>query len=76
VCLAHLLQKRHSARFAEVPILLTCETIRAATIVFEMDKGRHPKVVRTWMTGKIRKPPLRPKDAPVAPHKPEPHNKT
>ena len=41
-----------------------------------MDKGRHPKVVRTWTAGKIRKPgPASPK-TPVLPHKPEPHNKT
>jgi len=41
-----------------------------------MDKGRHPKVVRTWMAGKIRKPPLNPKAVAAAPHKPERHNKT
>jgi len=45
-------------------------------MVSAMDKGRHPKVIRTWIMGKIRKPPLTPKAAPVAPHKPEPHNKT
>jgi len=49
---------------------------KARKMVLGMDKGRHPKVVRTWMTGKTRKPPLIPKVAPVAPHKPEPHNKT
>ncbi|MGC9946143.1 MAG: hypothetical protein ABSF64_07210 [Bryobacteraceae bacterium] len=41
-----------------------------------MDKGRHPKVVRTWMAGKTRKPPLQAKAARVSPHKPEAHNKT
>jgi hypothetical protein len=42
-------------------------------MILAMDKGRHPKVVRTWMTGKTRKPPPIPK---AAPHKPETHNKT
>jgi len=37
-----------------------------------MDKGRHPKVVRTWLAGKIRKPVA----AKSQPRKPEPHNKT
>jgi hypothetical protein len=37
-----------------------------------VDKGRHPKVVRTWLAGKIRKP-AAPK---TATHKPEAHNKT
>ena len=36
-----------------------------------MDKGRHPKVVRTWLSGKTRKP-----AAPKRDPKPEPHNKT
>jgi len=39
-----------------------------------MDKGRHPKVVRTWTIGRIRKPAA--KNCAPAPHKPEPHNKT
>jgi len=37
-----------------------------------VDKGKHPKVVRTWLAGKIRKPPARKGETP----KPEPHNKT
>ena len=37
-----------------------------------MDKGKHPKVVRTWLAGKIRKPP----EPNPTQHKPEPHNKT
>lgn len=41
-----------------------------------MDKGRHPKVIRTWMAGKSRKPLLPAKAAPAQPHKPEQHNKT
>jgi hypothetical protein len=41
-----------------------------------MDKGRHPKVVRTWMTDKIRKATLKLRRAVTTPHKPEPHNKT
>jgi len=45
-------------------------------MVSGMDKGRHPKVVRTWMTGKTRKPPLIAKGAPALPHKPQAHNKT
>ena len=40
-----------------------------------MDKGRHPKVVRTWMADKIRKATWKLRPAAV-PHKPEPHNKT
>jgi hypothetical protein len=39
-----------------------------------MDKGRHPKVVRTWITDKLRK--AVPKLKPAVAHKPEPHNKT
>ena len=41
-----------------------------------MDKGRHPKVVRTWMTGKIRTPPRIPKTTALVMHKPQAHNKT
>jgi hypothetical protein len=41
-----------------------------------MDKGRHPKVVRIWMTDKIRKGVQAPRRKPAPPHKPEPHNKT
>jgi hypothetical protein len=46
-----------------------------ATMRLDMDKGRHPKVVRTWLSGKIRKAASILKRAPVQ-HKPEPHNKT
>jgi len=41
-----------------------------------MDKGRNPKVIRTWMTGKIRKAAGILNRKPALPHKPEPHNKT
>lgn len=44
-----------------------------------MDRGRNPKVVRTWMAGKTRKPPtpqITPHKPEAAPHKPETHNKT
>jgi hypothetical protein len=41
----------------------------------DMDKGRHPKVVRTWMADKIRKAMTRLR-VPAVPHRPEPHNKT
>jgi len=37
-----------------------------------VDKGKHPKVVRTWLAGKIRKPVERSS----APAKPVPHSKT
>lgn len=37
-----------------------------------MDKGKHPKVVRTWLAGKIRRPDARRTITP----RPEPHNKT
>jgi hypothetical protein len=42
----------------------------------DMDKGRHPKVVRTWMADKIRKLTATHKRVDAVPHKPEPHNKT
>jgi hypothetical protein len=45
-------------------------------MLLDMDKGRHPKVVRTWMTGKIRKSTSKTPRIPAVPHKPEPHNKT
>jgi hypothetical protein len=63
-------------------IVLTCQRALVqynersfSTMMVDMDKGRHPKVVRTWMAEKIRKAAskLRP---PVVPHKPESHNKT
>jgi hypothetical protein len=41
-----------------------------------MDKGRHPKVVRTWMTDKIRKAMSAQKRPLAVPRKPEPHNNT
>jgi len=44
------------------------------TIPLDMDKGRHPKVVRTWMTGKVRTPPRIPKTAPLVVQKPQAHN--
>jgi hypothetical protein len=44
-------------------------------MMLDMDKGRHPKVVRTWMADRIRKATARLRP-PVVPHKPEPHNKT
>jgi len=40
-----------------------------------MDKGRHPKVVRTWTTDKIRKATAKLKSAAVS-YKPKSHNKT
>jgi hypothetical protein len=46
-----------------------------ATMVY-MDKGRHPKVVRTWMTDKIRKAMSAQRRVPTVPRKPEPHNNT
>ena len=42
----------------------------------DMDKGRHPKVIRTWMADKIRKATSTEKRIETVPHKPEPHNKT
>ena len=45
-------------------------------MVLYMDKGRHPKVVRTWMTDKIRKATLALKRIPALPRKPQPHNNT
>ncbi len=41
-----------------------------------MDKGRHPKVVRTWMADKIRKATAKVTQAQAVPHRPAPHNKT
>jgi hypothetical protein len=41
-----------------------------------MDKGRHPKVVRIWMTDKIRKAMSVQKRIPTVPRKPAPHNNT
>jgi len=47
----------------------------STTMRLDMDKGRHPKVVRTWMADKIRKATSRLR-ATIVPHKPEKHNKT
>jgi hypothetical protein len=40
-----------------------------------MDRPRHPKVIRTWITSKLSKLAARAK-APALAHKPESHNKT
>jgi hypothetical protein len=45
-------------------------------MILGMDKGRHPKVVRTWMADKIRKAVSALSARPAFPHKPAPHNKT
>jgi hypothetical protein len=42
----------------------------------DMDKGRNPKVVRTWMTDKIQKAASIPRRTPAALHKPDRRNKT
>ena len=44
-------------------------------MILDMDRVRHPKVVRTWMTDKIRKATSAQKRISAPPHKAEPHNK-
>jgi len=41
-----------------------------------MDKGSHPKVVRTWLADKIQKQVLRARTLLPATRKLQPHNKT
>lgn len=45
-------------------------------IVSDMDKDRHPKVIRTWLTTKIGKRAPAKAVRGTAERKPEPHNKT
>jgi hypothetical protein len=48
----------------------------SATMLLDMSKGRHPKLVHTWMADKIRKLMWRQRRGAAVLHKPEPHNKT
>jgi len=41
-----------------------------------MDKGRHPKVIRTWLAGKIRKHASKARNRTTIPRKRQLHNKT
>jgi hypothetical protein len=46
-----------------------------STMVLDMERGRHPKVVRTWMADKLRKAASIQKRLLAVPHKPAPRNK-
>jgi hypothetical protein len=63
------------ARIAEDAAWMEHANRSRAKMVY-MDKGRQPKVIRTWMTDKIRKAMSAQRRAPAVPRKPEPHNNT
>ena len=63
-------------RIADIPVSSSRSRAGGGRIELDMDKGRHPKVVRTWVLGKSRKPVLPRQAAPALERKPQPHNKT